>query len=196
VKQRAFQRSTWPDSGPREPVDWACAHRDRAKRSGRARLRIYSRLLRDRSVFIVARSTADRQPGRGAVAVLDRKPGQRDRAVHQPPGGSVYAGMAIYDTMQCIKPSLPICVGWPPAWAPFCSPADQGQALRAAQLADTDLQPSGGSQARPPTSRSRRANPVPAGAYQQNPVRSHRAAGRPHCTRHRPRQLHVGGPMQ
>jgi ATP-dependent Clp protease, protease subunit len=37
------------------------------------------------------------------------------------PGGSVSAGLAIYDTMQFLKsPVNTICMGWPRAWARSC----------------------------------------------------------------------------
>jgi ATP-dependent Clp protease protease subunit len=37
------------------------------------------------------------------------------------PGGSVSAGLSIYDTMQFIKPDVSTCAwAWPPAWAASC----------------------------------------------------------------------------
>ena len=55
------------------------------------------------------------------------------------PGGSVTAGLAIYDTMQFVKPPVSTC-----AWAGdeygrgAAGGGRQGQALRAAELADHD----------------------------------------------------------
>jgi len=38
--------------------------------------------------------------------------------VYNSPGGSVTAGLAIYDTMQFIKPDVATtCMGWRPRWA-------------------------------------------------------------------------------
>ena len=39
------------------------------------------------------------------------------------PGGSVTAGMAIYDTMQFVGCDVAtVCMGWPHRWASSCSP--------------------------------------------------------------------------
>ena len=62
------------------------------------------------------------------------------------PGGSVTAGLAIYDTMQYVKPDVAtICMGQ--AASMGGAPAGggrQGQALRPAQLADHDPPAAGG----------------------------------------------------
>jgi ATP-dependent Clp protease protease subunit len=48
------------------------------------------------------------------------------------PGGSVSAGMAIYDTMQFIKPDVStLCTGMAASWAPSCwPPAPRASASR------------------------------------------------------------------
>ena len=39
------------------------------------------------------------------------------------PGGSITAGMAIYDTMQFVQPDVvTVASAWPPRWASSCSP--------------------------------------------------------------------------
>ncbi|MEK7147036.1 MAG: ATP-dependent Clp endopeptidase proteolytic subunit ClpP [Patescibacteria group bacterium] len=75
---------------------------------------IYSRLLKERIVFIGG-------PINDAVAnsiiaqllFLDHEDGKKDISIYiNTPGGSVTAGMAIYDTMQYVKADVrTICVG-------------------------------------------------------------------------------------
>src|SRR5512137_1944750 len=75
---------------------------------------IYSRLLRDRVVFLVG--PVNDQTANLVVAqllFLESENPDKDIALYiNSPGGSVYSGMAIYDTMQFIKPDVStICVG-------------------------------------------------------------------------------------
>jgi len=75
---------------------------------------IYSRLLRDRVVFLVG--PVNDQTANLVVAqllFLESENPDKDVSLYiNSPGGSVYAGMAIYDTMQFIKPDVStICVG-------------------------------------------------------------------------------------
>ncbi len=75
---------------------------------------IYSRLLRDRIIFLG--TSIDEQVANLVVAELlhlESEQSDRDIAIYvNSPGGSVYAGLAIYDTMQFIKPDVStICVG-------------------------------------------------------------------------------------
>jgi ATP-dependent Clp protease protease subunit len=75
---------------------------------------IYSRLLRERIVFIG--SPVDDQIANLVVAQLihlESDDPDKDIAIYiNSPGGQVYAGLAIYDTMQFIKPDVQtICVG-------------------------------------------------------------------------------------
>jgi ATP-dependent Clp protease, protease subunit len=75
---------------------------------------IYSRLLKDRVVFIVG--GIDDQVANVVVAqLLFLESENPDKDVHlyiNSPGGIVTAGLAIYDTMQFIKPDVStICVG-------------------------------------------------------------------------------------
>jgi ATP-dependent Clp protease protease subunit len=75
---------------------------------------IYSRLLRDRVVFMVGPVTD--QTANLVVAqllFLESENPDKDIALYiNSPGGSVYAGMSIFDTMQFIKPDVStICVG-------------------------------------------------------------------------------------
>jgi ATP-dependent Clp protease protease subunit len=75
---------------------------------------IYSRLLNDRIVFIG--SPIDDQVANLAVAQLlhlESEDADKDISLYiNSPGGGVYAGLGIYDTMQFIKPDVQtICFG-------------------------------------------------------------------------------------
>jgi ATP-dependent Clp protease protease subunit len=75
---------------------------------------IYSRLLNERIVFLG--TPVDDQIANLIVAQLlhlESEDPDKDISLYiNSPGGSVYAGLAIYDTMQFIKPDLQtICVG-------------------------------------------------------------------------------------
>lgn len=75
---------------------------------------IYSRLLKDRIIFLG--SAIDDYVANLIVAqmlFLESEDPDKDISLYiNSPGGAVYAGMAIYDTMQYIKPAVStICVG-------------------------------------------------------------------------------------
>ena len=75
---------------------------------------IYSRLLNERIVFLG--TPVDDQIANLMVAQLlhlESEDPDKDISIYiNSPGGSVYAGLAIYDTMQFIKPDVQtICVG-------------------------------------------------------------------------------------
>ncbi|MFL5734402.1 MAG: ATP-dependent Clp protease proteolytic subunit [Chloroflexia bacterium] len=75
---------------------------------------IYSRLLRDRIIFIG--TPIDDQVANAVVAqllFLDHEDPERDIQIYiQSPGGSITAGLAIYDTMQFVRPDITtICIG-------------------------------------------------------------------------------------
>jgi ATP-dependent Clp protease protease subunit len=75
---------------------------------------IYSRLLNERIVFLG--TPVDDQIANLIVAQLlhlESEDPDKDISIYiNSPGGSVYAGLAIYDTMQFIKPDVQtICVG-------------------------------------------------------------------------------------
>ena len=75
---------------------------------------IYSRLLNERIIFLG--TPIDDQIANLVVAQLlhlESEDPEKDISVYiNSPGGSVYAGLAIYDTMQFIKPDVQtICVG-------------------------------------------------------------------------------------
>ncbi len=75
---------------------------------------IYSRLLNERIVFLGTPVTEDIANLIVAQLIhLESEDPDKDVSIYiNSPGGSVYAGLAIYDTMQYIKPDVQtICVG-------------------------------------------------------------------------------------
>ena len=75
---------------------------------------IYSRLLRERIIF-VAGEVNDEMANIIVAQLLHLEADDPDKDIAiyvNSPGGSVYAGLAIYDTMQFVKPDIStICVG-------------------------------------------------------------------------------------
>src|ERR671916_670697 len=75
---------------------------------------IYSRLLNERIIFLGTAVTPDIANLIVAQLIhLESDDPDKDVALYiNSPGGDVYAGLAIYDTMQFIKPDVvTICVG-------------------------------------------------------------------------------------
>lgn len=75
---------------------------------------IYSRLLRDRIIFLG--SPIDDQIANLVIAQMlflaNEAPDQDIQLYINSPGGVVYSGLAIYDTMQMIKPDVAtFCIG-------------------------------------------------------------------------------------
>ena len=75
---------------------------------------IYSRLLKERVIFLVG-PVEDHMANLVVAQLLFLEAENPDKDVHlyiNSPGGSVSAGMAIYDTMQFIKPDIStMCIG-------------------------------------------------------------------------------------
>ncbi|SFM94272.1 ATP-dependent Clp protease, protease subunit [Formivibrio citricus] len=75
---------------------------------------IYSRLLKERVVFLVG-PVNDQSANLVVAQLLFLESENPDKDIHlyiNSPGGSVSAGLAIYDTMQFIKPAVStLCVG-------------------------------------------------------------------------------------
>ncbi len=75
---------------------------------------LYSRLLRDRIVFLGS-AVGDEVAALVTAQLLFLESEDPDKDIHfyiNSPGGSVTAGLAIYDTMQYIKPDVStLCVG-------------------------------------------------------------------------------------
>lgn len=75
---------------------------------------IYSRLLKDRIIFLVGQ-VEDHMANLISAQLLFLESENPDKDIHlyiNSPGGSVTAGLAIYDTMQFIKPAVStMCIG-------------------------------------------------------------------------------------
>ena len=75
---------------------------------------IYSRLLRERIVFL-GREVDDELANviAAQLLVLEAEDPEKDISLYiNSPGGSAYAGMAIYDAMQYVKPDVrTVCIG-------------------------------------------------------------------------------------
>jgi ATP-dependent Clp protease protease subunit len=83
---------------------------------------IYSRLLKERVIFLVGEVTE--QSANLIVAqllFLESENPDKDISLYiNSPGGSVYAGMAVYDTMQFIKPDVStLCTGFAASMGSF-----------------------------------------------------------------------------
>ena len=97
---------------------------------------IYSRLLKDRIIFLG--TPVDDQIANLIIAQLlflaHEDPDQDINLYINSPGGVVYSGLAIYDTMQMIKPDVAtFCIGMGASMAAVLLAAGAtGQALRAA----------------------------------------------------------------
>ncbi|MDG1813180.1 MAG: ATP-dependent Clp protease proteolytic subunit, partial [Porticoccaceae bacterium] len=75
---------------------------------------IYSRLLKERIIFLVGQ-VEDHMANLIVAQMLFLESENPDKDIHlyiNSPGGSVTAGMSIYDTMQFIKPDVStMCIG-------------------------------------------------------------------------------------
>jgi ATP-dependent Clp protease protease subunit len=111
---------------------------------------IYSRLLRDRIIFLG--SEVDDSVANLVIAqflFLEAEDPDKDISLYiNSPGGSISAGMAIYDTMQYIRPDVStICVGLAASMGAFLLAAGQKGKRFALPNAEIMIhQPLGGTQ--------------------------------------------------
>lgn len=111
---------------------------------------IYSRLLRERIIFLG--TAIDDQVADSIVAqllFLDAEDPEKDIQIYiNSPGGSVYAGLAIYDTMQQIRPDVvTICFGLAASMGAFLlSGGTQGKRMALPSARLMIHQPLGGAQ--------------------------------------------------
>jgi ATP-dependent Clp protease, proteolytic subunit ClpP len=111
---------------------------------------IYSRLLKERVVFLVGPVTDNTANLVVAqLLFLESENPDKDIAFYiNSPGGSVYAGMAIYDTMQFVKPDVStLCTGLAASMGAFLLAA--GKKGKRFALPNSRImihQPSGGAQ--------------------------------------------------
>ena len=159
---------------------------------------IYSRLLRERIVFL-GREVEDEIANliTAQLLFLEAEDPDKDISLYvNSPGGSAYAGMAIYDTMQYVRPDVrTICVGMGmSAAAMILARRRAREAVRAAEREGDD--PPG--LRRLPRHARRHRDPRPGGALDDAPDggdhrAAHGPAGRQGDARHRPRPLHDPG---
>lgn len=111
---------------------------------------LYSRLLKDRIIFIGEEITdALASLVVGELLFLEAEDAEKDINVYiNSPGGSVTAGMAIFDTMNYIKPDVStICVGMAASMGAFLLTAGEKGKRYALPNAEIMIhQPSGGAQ--------------------------------------------------
>ncbi len=109
--------------------------------SGERAYDIYSRLLKERIIFLGgAINDAVANTVIAQLLFLDHEDQKKDIQLYiNSPGGSVTAGMAIYDTMQYVKPDVStMCVGIAASMGAFLLAAgEKGKAVRLAELADS-----------------------------------------------------------
>ncbi|MCB5363321.1 ATP-dependent Clp endopeptidase proteolytic subunit ClpP [Pusillimonas sp. CC-YST705] len=111
---------------------------------------IYSRLLRERIIFFVG--PVNDQSANLVVAqllFLESENPDKDISLYiNSPGGSVYAGMAIYDTMQFVKPDVStLCTGLAASMGAFLLAAGtKGKRYALPNSRIMIHQPSGGAQ--------------------------------------------------
>jgi ATP-dependent Clp protease protease subunit len=111
---------------------------------------IYSRLLRERIVFLVGPVT-DQTASLVVAQLLFLESENPDKDIHfyiNSPGGSVTAGMSIFDTMEFIKPDVStMCVGMAASMGSFLLMAGaKGKRFSLPNARVMIHQPSGGAQ--------------------------------------------------
>jgi ATP-dependent Clp protease protease subunit len=111
---------------------------------------IYSRLLRERLIFLVGPVT-DQTANLVVAQMLFLESENPDKDIHlyiNSPGGSVSAGLAIYDTMQFVKPDVStMCIGLAASMGSFLLMAGaKGKRMALPNSRVMIHQPSGGAQ--------------------------------------------------
>ena len=91
---------------------------------------IYSRLLKERVIFLVG-PVEDQVANLLVAQMLFLESENPDKDIHlyiNSPGGSVTAGMSVYDTMQFIKPDVStMCIGQAASMGAFLLAAGTGE---------------------------------------------------------------------
>ena len=121
---------------------------------------IYSRLLRDRIIFL-GTAISDEMANLIIAQMLFLESEDPDKDIHfyiNSPGGLVTAGLAIYDTMQYIKPDVStLCMGQAASMAAVLLAAGvKGKRLPCPMSASCSISPWAAFRARLPTWTSRR----------------------------------------
>jgi hypothetical protein len=158
---------------------------------------IYSRLLKERVIFLVG-PIHDAMANLIVAQLLFLESENPDKDINlyiNSPGGSVSAGMAIYDTMQFIKPDVStLCTGLAASMGSFLLAAGaKGQALLPAEFPRDDPPalgrlPGPGFRHRDPRARGA----VPQEAAERDAGEAHGPADRANRARQRSRPFHGG----
>ena len=111
---------------------------------------IYSRLLKERIIFLVG-TVEDHMANLVVAQLLFLEAENPDKDIHlyiNSPGGSVTAGLSIYDTMQFIKPDVStMCIGQAASMGSFLLTAGaKGKRFCVPNARTMIHQPSGGAQ--------------------------------------------------
>lgn len=111
---------------------------------------IYSRLLKERIIFLVG-TVEDHMANLVVAQLLFLEAENPDKDIHlyiNSPGGSVTAGLSIYDTMQFIKPDVStMCIGQAASMGAFLLTAGaKGKRFCVPNARTMIHQPSGGAQ--------------------------------------------------
>lgn len=127
-------------------VPYVVEQTDRGERS----YDIYSRLLKDR-IILLSEDVNDATASLIVAQLLFLESEDPDKDIQfyiNSPGGSVTAGMAIYDTMKYIKPDVStICIGMAASMGAFLlSSGEKGKRFALPNAEIMIHQPSGGSQ--------------------------------------------------
>ena len=156
---------------------------------------IYSLLLKERIIFLG--TPINDQVANVIVAqllFLDREDPEKDIQLYiNSPGGQIYAGMAIYDTMQLLRaPVSTIAVGVTASFGTVLLTAGAKGKRYALPHATIHMhQPLGGAQGQATEIEIQaRRNLAPARRFEPDPGASHRPDDRAHPRRHRARSLH------
>jgi len=162
---------------------------------------IYSRLLKERVIFLVG--PVNDQTANLVVAqllFLESENPDKDISFYiNSPGGSVSAGMAIFDTMNFIKPDVStLCTGFAASMGAFLLAA--GAKGKRFSLPNSKImihQPSGGSQGQA-TEIEIQAREILKTREQLNKILAERTGQslEKNCAGHRTRLLHDGGRIQ
>ena len=157
---------------------------------------IYSRLLKDRIIFLG--SAIDDHVANLVVAqmlFLESEDPDKDINLYiNSPGGAVYAGMAIYDTMQYIKSDVStICVGLAASFgAVLLAAGTKGKRFALPNSRIMLHQPIGGAQGQAADIEIHAKEILKVREHKPDPVRTYRAAAGAHRQGYGPRFLYFG----
>ena len=159
---------------------------------------IYSRLLRERIVFL-GREVDDDIANliTAQLLFLEAEDPDKDICLYvNSPGGSAYAGMAIYDTMQYVKPDVAtVCIGMGMSAAAMILAGGAAGKRRALPNSKVMIHQGSAGFRGTPADIEIHAQEVLAMTRRMAEIlaQAHRPAGRESDGRHRPRPLHDPG---